>query len=95
MTRELICKESLIGASYGHDELYFDDNTFLIVEERWGSVDDAACREKTRPVSEKEAREWIHRNIKDETQLQKALAKMDEYVKRMNENQRPAEEVQE
>ncbi len=41
------------------------------------------------------AREWIHRHIKDETQLQKALAKMDEYAKRMNENQRPAEEVQE
>ena len=57
-------------------------------------MDDAACREKTRPVSEKEAREWIHRNIKDETQLQKALATMDEYAKRMNENQCPARKVQ-
>ena len=94
MARELICKESLIGASYGHDELYFDDNTFLIVEECWGSVDDAACWEKTRPVSEKEARAWIQRNIEDETQLQKALATMDEYVKRMNENQCPAREAQ-
>ena len=94
MARELICKESLLGASYGHEELYIDNNTFLIVEERWGSVDDAACWEESWPVSEKKAREWIHRKIKDETQLQKALAKMDEYAKRMNENQRPAEEVQ-
>ena len=90
MGRVFICSESLVGASYGHGELYYDEEIgFVIDEEHWGSVDDAEVQTESRPVSDEEAVKWTKRHVADADQLQKALNMIDRYAGKMNENAGP------
>ena len=73
--REFICSEPLEGASYGHTELYFINGSFVLVSERWGSVDDAASWEESETVTKDIAIDWVRRNLRDEKQL-KDIRKM-------------------